>query len=132
VRVITQGLRELGFFPTGSVEELIEAEAYKPWFMHKTGHWLGMDVHDVGEYKKGQHWRDLEPSMVMTVEPGVYVPLDDERAPVQYRGIGIRIEDDVLITPRGNEVLTQEAPKERAEIEVLIRSGGSSLSGGVV
>jgi len=131
VRVITQGLMDLGFLKAGSLEALIATEAYKPWFMHKTGHWLGMDVHDVGEYKKAQQWRALEPSMVLTVEPGLYVPPDDQTAPAPFRGMGIRIEDDVLITPQGHEVLTKAAPKERADIESWMQRAARAARGRV-
>jgi Xaa-Pro aminopeptidase len=89
--------------------------------MHRTGHWLGMDVHDVGEYKIGEQWRPLQPGMMLTVEPGCYIrPADD--IPKELWNIGIRIEDDVLITDKGNEVLTQDAPKTVAEIEETMKN----------
>jgi Xaa-Pro aminopeptidase len=116
VRVITQGLVDIGLLE-GDVKELIKTEAYKEFYMHRAGHWLGMDVHDVGDYKVGGEWRVLEPGMVLTVEPGIYVAPDNERVAKKWRGIGIRIEDDVLITKDGNEVLTKDAPKTVAEIE---------------
>ncbi len=88
--------------------------------MHRTGHWLGMDVHDVGDYKVGDAWRVLEPGMVLTVEPGLYVSPDDDTVDAQWRGIGIRIEDDVLVTEKGRKVLTAKAPKKPDEIEALM------------
>ncbi|HCS63683.1 MAG TPA: Xaa-Pro aminopeptidase [Cellvibrio sp.] len=119
VRVITEGLVKIGLLD-GDVSELIKSEAYKEFYMHRAGHWLGMDVHDVGDYKVGGEWRVLEPGMVMTVEPGIYVAPDNERVAKKWRGIGIRIEDDVVITKDGNEVLTKDVPKTVAEIEALM------------
>ena len=119
VRVITEGLVKIGLLE-GDVKELIASEAYKEFYMHRAGHWLGMDVHDVGDYKVGGEWRVLEPGMVMTVEPGIYVAPDNERVAKKWRGIGIRIEDDVVITKDGNEVLTKDVPKTVAEIEALM------------
>lgn len=119
VRVITEGLVKIGLLE-GDVSELIKSEAYKEFYMHRAGHWLGMDVHDVGDYKVGGEWRVLEPGMVMTVEPGIYVAPDNERVAKKWRGIGIRIEDDVAITKDGNEILTKDVPKTVAEIEALM------------
>lgn len=119
VRVITEGLVKIGLLE-GDVNELIKSEAYKEFYMHRAGHWLGMDVHDVGDYKVGGEWRVLEPGMVMTVEPGIYVAPDNERVAKKWRGIGIRIEDDVVITKDGNEILTSGVPKTVAEIEALM------------
>lgn len=119
VRVITEGLLALGLLQ-GELEELIRTEAYKPFYMHKAGHWLGMDVHDVGEYKVGDQWRTLEPGMVLTIEPGIYIAPDNLQVPEAWRGIGIRIEDDVVVTQDGHEVLTQDAPKGLADIEALM------------
>ncbi len=119
VKIITQGLVDLGLLE-GNVNELIKTEAYKEFYMHRAGHWLGMDVHDVGDYKVGGEWRVLEPGMVMTVEPGIYVAPDNERVAKKWRGIGIRIEDDVVITKDGNEVLTKDVPKTVEEIEALM------------
>jgi Xaa-Pro aminopeptidase len=119
VRVITEGLVNIGLLE-GDVKDLIKSEAYKEFYMHRAGHWLGMDVHDVGDYKVGGEWRVLEPGMVMTVEPGIYVAPDNERVAKKWRGIGIRIEDDVVITKDGNEVLTKDVPKTIAEIEALM------------
>ncbi len=119
VRVITQGLLDIGLLE-GELEELITSESYKEFYMHRAGHWLGMDVHDVGDYKVGGEWRLLEPGMVMTVEPGIYVAPDNEKVAKKWRGIGIRIEDDVVITKDGNEVLTKNVPKTVQEIEKLM------------
>ena len=120
VRVITEGLLGLGLLQ-GQLEELITSNAYKPFYMHRIGHWLGMDVHDVGDYKVGGEWRILEPGMVMTVEPGIYVAPDNADVDRKWRGIGIRIEDDVTVTEEGCEVLTSAAPKMVDEIEELMR-----------
>ncbi len=135
VRVLAEGLVELGLLQ-GDVDEIITAEQYKQFYMHRTGHWLGMDVHDVGDYKTGDDWRVFEPGMVTTIEPGLYLPAGgtvvDERwarlgvrleteLDERWQRIGIRIEDDVLVTADGNEVLTAAAPKEVADIEALMR-----------
>jgi Xaa-Pro aminopeptidase len=121
VRVITQGLVDLKLLK-GSVDGLIEKGDYKRFYMHRTGHWLGMDVHDVGEYKIGEEWRLLEPGMTLTVEPGLYIAAADD-IPEGFRNIGIRIEDDVLVTRDGREVLTNDAPKAVKDIEALVGSG---------
>lgn len=120
VRVITQGLIDLGLLK-GKLDDLIEQEAFKEFYMHRIGHWLGMDVHDVGDYKVGGAWRVLEPGMVMTVEPGIYVAPDNENVAKKWRGIGIRIEDDVLVTKEGCEILSIDAPKERDHIEAVMK-----------
>jgi len=119
VQVITAGLVELGLLE-GDIEELIATEAYKPFYMHRAGHWLGMDVHDVGDYKVGGEWRVLEPGMAMTVEPGIYIAADNQDVAKKWRGIGVRIEDDVVVTRTGCEILTGGAPKSVAEIEQLM------------
>jgi Xaa-Pro aminopeptidase len=119
VRVITEGLIDLGLL-MGELDTLISEGAYKRFYMHRVGHWLGMDVHDVGSYKLAGQWRELQPGMVMTVEPGIYVAQDDETVEPRWRGIGIRIEDDVVVTETGCEVLTAGVPKEIAEIEALM------------
>ena len=121
LRALTRGLVELGLLDgaTKDVPKLIKEEKYKPFYMHRTGHWLGMDVHDVGDYKRDGNWREFVPGMVLTVEPGLYVGPDAE-APEEFRGIGIRIEDDVLVTEEGHEVLSRDVPKEIAEIEQLM------------
>jgi Xaa-Pro aminopeptidase len=120
VRVVTEGLRDLGLLD-GEVKELIETEAFRPFYMHRAGHWLGMDVHDVGDYKLGDEWRVLEPGMVLTVEPGIYVSPDNHAVAKKWRGIGIRIEDDVVVTRKGHQVLSADAPKLPDEIEKLMR-----------
>jgi Xaa-Pro aminopeptidase len=119
VRTLTRGLVELGILEgtAKDVPRLVKEEKYKPFYMHRTGHWLGMDVHDVGEYRVDGKWRRLKPGMVLTVEPGLYIPGNREEVPGQYRNIGIRIEDDVVITENGNEVLSAEAPKGVEDIE---------------
>jgi len=125
VRTLTQGLVELGFLAGGrkAVPKLIKEGKYKPYFMHRAGHWLGMDVHDVGDYRVNGKWRRLEPGMVLTVEPGLYIPAERTEVPSRYHDIGIRIEDDVLITAAGNEVLSARAPKTVADIESWMSGG---------
>ncbi|KPW77129.1 Aminopeptidase P [Pseudomonas syringae pv. coriandricola] len=119
VQVITAGLVELGLLQ-GDVAQLIESEAYKAFYMHRAGHWLGMDVHDVGEYKVGGEWRVLEAGMTLTVEPGIYISPDNLDVAKKWRGIGVRIEDDVVVTRRGCEILSGGVPKTVAEIEALM------------
>jgi len=120
LRVLAQGFIDLKLCH-GTVDAVLESESYKKFYMHRTGHWLGMDVHDVGEYKIGSEWRALQSGMMLTVEPGCYIrPSDD--VPMDLWNIGIRIEDDVLITEAGNEILTQAAPKTVREIEELMRT----------
>lgn len=119
VRVVTQGLVKLGLLK-GRVAALEKDEAHKKFFMHRTGHWLGMDVHDVGDYKVGDEWRVLEPGMVMTIEPGIYIPAGMPGVPKRFHNIGIRIEDDVAVTRSGAEVLTSRVPKAVREIESVM------------
>jgi Xaa-Pro aminopeptidase len=119
VRVLAQGMLDLKLI-AGSLDEAIEKETYKRFYMHRTGHWLGMDVHDAGEYKREGAWRRLVPGMTLTVEPGLYIRAADD-VPEPLRGIGVRIEDDVAVTESGCEVLTAEAPKAIDEIEALKR-----------
>ena len=119
VRVITEGLLRIGLLQ-GDVETLIKNEAYKPFYMHRAGHWLGLDVHDVGDYKVGGEWRVLEPGMVMTVEPGLYIAPDNMDVDAKWRGIGVRIEDDVAVTKDGCQVLTDSVPKTIEEIETVM------------
>ncbi len=116
VKVLTRGLVKLGLLE-GRVPRLIRDEAYKPFYMHRTGHWLGMDVHDVGDYKIDGEWRELEPGMVLTVEPGLYIGPRQRGVARKWRGIGIRIEDDVVVTRDGHDVLSKDAPKHVEEIE---------------
>jgi Xaa-Pro aminopeptidase len=122
VQVLTAGLVRLGLL-RGKVPALVKSLAYRRFYMHKTGHWLGMDVHDVGDYKIGDAWRVLEPGMVLTIEPGLYIPPGTRGVPAEFRNIGIRIEDDVLVTRDGHEVLTDGVPKEAREIEALMAAG---------
>ncbi len=121
VRVITKGLKSLGLLD-GTLTRLIKDGAYREFFMHRTGHWLGMDVHDVGDYKVADKWRLLENGMVTTVEPGIYLP-NSRKVPARWRGIGIRIEDDVAITSKGPDVLSKGLPKEPDAVEALVQSG---------
>ncbi len=119
VRVLVDGMRELGLLK-GSAQEILEKETYKRFYMHRTGHWLGLDVHDAGDYKRAGRWLSLLPGMTLTVEPGLYIRAADD-VPAALRDIGIRIEDDVLVTEAGCEVITSEAPKRAADIEALMR-----------
>ena len=120
VKTLTSGMIELGLI-TGPVEQAIEDESYRRFYMHRTSHWLGMDVHDVGAYNRDGEPRPLEAGMVITVEPGLYIP-DEEDIPVALRGIGIRIEDDILVTEDGHENLTIAVPKTVANVEAACRS----------
>jgi Xaa-Pro aminopeptidase len=119
VRAITQGLVRVGLL-RGSVASLIRSGAYKRFFMHRTGHWLGMDVHDVGDYKVGDVWRVFEPGMVLTVEPGIYIAAGTRGVSRRFWNIGVRIEDDVVVTRAGCDVITNGAPKTPDEIESLM------------
>jgi len=119
VKVIVAGLLELGLLK-GSQDEVIEKGLYADFYMHRAGHWLGMDVHDVGDYKVDQQWRLLEPGMVMTIEPGIYIAPDNRKVAKKWRGLGIRIEDNVVITKKGNQILTSDAPKTISDIEALM------------
>ncbi|MFI3219729.1 MAG: Xaa-Pro aminopeptidase [Methylococcales bacterium] len=121
VNVLTKGLVKLGLLK-GRVATLIKNEKYKQFYMHRIGHWLGMDVHDVGDYKINQEWRLLEKGMVLTIEPGLYIPADCKTVDEQWRGIGIRIEDDILVTADGHEVLSRDVPKNIADIESLMQA----------
>lgn len=126
VAVLTKGLVSLGLLK-GRVPTLIKNEKYKQFYMHRIGHWLGMDVHDVGDYKINQEWRLLEKGMVLTIEPGLYIPADCKTVDEQWRGIGIRIEDDVLVTADGHEILTAGVPKSIAEIEHLMAEHNATV-----
>jgi Xaa-Pro aminopeptidase len=119
VRVLAQGMLDLKLI-SGSLEEALEKETYKRFYMHRTGHWLGLDVHDAGEYKRSGRWRTLAPGMALTVEPGLYIRGADD-VPEALRDIGVRIEDDVVVTQKGCEVITAEAPKLPEDIEALMR-----------
>ena len=120
VHDLTTGLVELGLLQ-GEVEELISSDAYRRFYLHSTSHWLGLDVHDVGSYREAGEPRPLVPGMVLTIEPGLYIPQDGD-IPVEYRGIGIRIEDDVAVTAAGHEVLSHGVPKSVEAIEALMRA----------
>jgi Xaa-Pro aminopeptidase len=120
VRILTAGLCELGIL-SGDIDDLIAQEAYKPFYMHNSGHWLGLDVHDSGRYKINDAWRPLEPGMVLTVEPGLYISAEIPKVDKRWWNIGVRIEDDVLVTAAGYEVLTADLPVEVNEIEALMR-----------
>ncbi len=133
LRVLTAGLVRLGVLQGDDIAQLVKDEAYKPWYMHRTSHWLGMDVHDTGRYHdtgtapepgKPNRARTFVPGMVLTVEPGLYFATDDEKVPAQFRGIGVRIEDDVLVTAGDPEVLTAACVKEIADIEAMVGQGG--------
>ncbi|MGR8980332.1 MAG: Xaa-Pro aminopeptidase [Gammaproteobacteria bacterium] len=121
VDVLTTGLVSLGILK-GQVKKLIKDEKYKQFFMHRIGHWLGMDVHDVGDYKVDGEWRLLEAGMLLTIEPGLYIPADCQTVEEKWRGIGIRIEDDILVTENGSRCLTASVPKTIDEIEALMRA----------
>ena len=119
VYAITRGLKRIGLLD-GSLPKLIKDGAYREFFMHRTGHWLGMDVHDVGDYKVGDEWRHLEAGMVTTVEPGIYIT-GSRKVPARWRNIGIRIEDDVAVTRDGPDVLSKDLPRNPDEIEALMQ-----------
>jgi Xaa-Pro aminopeptidase len=121
VRILVEGMCSIGLLKE-TAEEALKSGSYRRYYMHRTSHWLGMDVHDVGLYRSGGESRRLEPGMVLTAEPGIYIAPADEEAPEEFRGIGIRIEDDVLVTPEGNEVLTSAVPKSAADVETLTAS----------
>lgn len=125
VEIITRGLVDLGILK-GRVSKLIKEDAYRPYYMHKTGHWLGMDVHDVGDYKIADQWRTFEPGMVTTVEPGLYLSHTIEGLDPRWWDIGIRIEDDILVTKNGHEVLTKDAPKAVEDIERIMHSASAA------
>lgn len=122
VRIITQGLVDIGLLK-GNLDNLIEKQAYFPFYMHRSGHWIGMDVHDVGRYRINGKWRPLEPGMTLTIEPGIYISEDIKGVPKRWQNIGVRIEDNVLVTEKGCEVLSKKIPKTIAEIESLVGSG---------
>lgn len=121
IDVIARGLRRIGLLK-GSLARLVRDEAYREFFMHRTSHWLGMDVHDVGDYETGGKPRALEPGMCCTVEPGIYIAPENNNAPAAFRGIGVRIEDDVAVTPHGHEVLTDALPRHPRQVEALVGS----------
>jgi len=118
LQILVQGMLDLGLC-SGTPESVIETGDYKKFYMHRTGHWLGMDVHDVGDYKRDGEWRKLEPGMMLTVEPGCYIRPDNS-VPEQFWNIGIRIEDDALVTDDGCDIITSDVPKSIAEVESLM------------
>ncbi len=122
VRILIEGMVSLQLLE-GTVDDIFAEESYRPWYMHGTSHWLGLDVHDVGVYAHGETPRKLEPGMVFTVEPGIYVREDDEKAPESLRGIGVRIEDDIVLTDDGYENLNNAIPKRIPEVEAWVRAG---------
>ncbi len=125
VEMLTEGMKQLGLLK-GKTKDLIKKKAYEKYYMHGLGHFLGLDVHDAGRYfsdHQAKNSRQFAPGMVLTVEPGLYIPIDDKNAPSKYRGIGVRIEDDVLVTEDGNVNLTAKCPKQVDEIEELMNSG---------
>lgn len=127
IELLTEGMKKLGLLK-GKTKELIKNKKYEKYYMHGVGHYLGLDVHDAGRYftdQTAKNSRPFAPGMVLTVEPGLYIPPDDKDAPAKYRGIGIRIEDDVLVTEAGNLNLTVKVPKDAEEIEELMNSGKS-------
>ncbi|HEU5281564.1 MAG TPA: Xaa-Pro aminopeptidase [Gammaproteobacteria bacterium] len=124
VKCLTQGLVDLGIL-SGNVDSLIEKEAYTPYYMHRSGHWLGLDVHDVGRYKLNDQWRALQAGMALTVEPGLYLSSDCKGLPERWHNIGVRIEDDVLVTASGCDVLSHAIPKTVDDIEAVMRHAGS-------
>lgn len=119
LKVLTQGLVDLGILK-GNVDDLIEKEAYFPFYMHRSGHWLGLDVHDAGRYRVGDKWRKLMPGMMLTIEPGLYISADIPGVHKRWHNIGVRIEDNVLVTEQKCEVLSQHIPKTVADIEALM------------
>ena len=121
IEVLTQGLIDVGLLK-GKLKANLEKESYKDFYMHRTGHWIGIDVHDVGDYKVDDEWRVLEPGMVLTVEPGLYISAEHESVDKKWHNIGIRIEDDVLVTKEGYEILSKDVPKDPDKIEALMAS----------
>lgn len=121
VATLSEGLLRLGLLK-GTLDKVIADKAYERFYMHKTGHWLGLDVHDVGDYRLAGEFRQLEPGMVFTIEPGLYIAPGSKGVPAKWQGIGVRIEDDVLITRDGHEVLTDDVPRQIDEIEALLAS----------
>lgn len=119
LKILAQGFIDLGLCQ-GNLDSVLESEDYKRFYMHRTGHWLGMDVHDAGQYKQNGEWRRFQPGMVLTVEPGCYIRADENVAE-HFWNIGIRIEDDVIVTENGNQLLTASAPKSIVDIEELMQ-----------
>ena len=121
VKVLAQGMLDLKLLE-GTLDDVLEQESYKRFYMHRTGHWLGLDVHDAGEYKDGENWKQLQPGMMLTIEPGCYIrPADD--VPEAFHNIGIRIEDDALVTEQGCDIITQATPKTISDVEAVMAEG---------
>lgn len=118
-KILTQGLLDLGILK-GRLDDLLEKQAYFAFYMHRSGHWLGLDVHDVGRYRINDKWRSLQPGMALTVEPGLYISADTKGVPKRWHNIGVRIEDDVLVTQKGHDVLSRAIPKTVADIEAVM------------
>ena len=130
IELLTEGMKKLGLLK-GKTKDLIKKKSYMKYYMHGVGHYLGLDVHDAGRYftdQTAKNSRPFEPGMVLTVEPGLYIPPDDKSAPSKYRGIGVRIEDDVLVTKEGNLNLTVKVPKDPDEIEAIMEKSRSPRS----
>jgi Xaa-Pro aminopeptidase len=128
IEMLTEGMKQLGLLK-GKTKDLIKKKAYEKYYMHGVGHYLGLDTHDAGRYftdHQAKDSRPFAPGMVLTVEPGLYIPPDDKSAPSKYRGIGVRIEDDVLVTADGNVNLTASCPKQAEEVEELMNAGNVS------
>ncbi len=121
IQKLVQGLLDLKIL-RGNLKAIIQSGIYKDYYPHSTGHWLGLDVHDTGTYHNGTEPRRFRPGMIMTVEPGLYFPSNDRRIPAKYRGIGIRIEDDVLVTAHGNQILSASVPKELSDIQKAVQA----------
>ena len=121
LKILVRGMLDLKLLH-GTVDGIIESEAYKRFYMHRTSHWLGLDVHDTGEYKQGEQWQSLQPGMMLTIEPGCYIRAADD-IPAAFHDIGVRIEDDALVTASGCEIISHEAPKTIAAIEAVMRDG---------
>ncbi|MDR0786386.1 MAG: aminopeptidase P N-terminal domain-containing protein, partial [Gemmatimonadota bacterium] len=123
VRILAQGMLDLGLLPAGDLDGVIERGEYRQFYLHQTSHWLGLDVHDAGPYQQNGAPITLVPGMVLTIEPGLYIPADEEDVPERFRGIGIRIEDDVAVTEDGGELLTRGVPVDPEKVEEIIRGG---------
>jgi Xaa-Pro aminopeptidase len=130
IELLTEGMLKLGLLK-GNTKDLIKKKAYMKYYMHGVGHYLGLDVHDAGRYftdQQAKNSRPFAPGMVLTVEPGLYIPPDDKSAPAKYRGIGVRIEDDILVTEHGNRNLTEKVTKDPDEIEALMQKPASRVA----
>jgi Xaa-Pro aminopeptidase len=120
---------DLGLLKGTTLAQALEEKTFEQFYMHRAGHWLGMDVHDVGRYREGEQWRALAKGNVLTVEPGIYISAERDDVPKKYLGIGVRIEDDVLVTDGAAEVLTKDAPKTIEDIEKVMAEGKKAMAG---